>query len=131
MGDYMIAGLNEEPTLNLYDKIADSPYGELVEDESGSYIAVPIFINGEQLNTQKLDLTYDESDGVKDGVINDHYENPDRDQFIIKSYAVDPNGEILYSFKGEDHGDEAIEMLRGLIWGEESQEAIEEYAAEQ
>ena len=62
-GEYMLASVNEEPTLNLYDMIADSPYGEFVEDETGTYIAVPVIINGEQLNTMHLDLTNDEADG--------------------------------------------------------------------
>ena len=127
MGDYMIACINEEPTLNLYDRIADSPYGEFVEDENGSYIAVLVIVKGEQLNTMKLDLTYDESDGTKDGLVNDKFENPNRDDFIITSYTVGPKGEIIYSFKGDDDGDEAIEMLWGLIWGEESEENIQQY----
>ena len=61
----------------------------------------------------------------------DKFENPNRDDFIITSYTVGPKGEIIYSFKGDDDGDEAIEMLWGLIWGEETQEAIEQYASEQ
>ena len=130
MGDYVIASINEEPTLNLYDKIDNSPYCEYVDDSANPQIKIPVIINGEQLNTIEVDLSNDEKDGAKDGLIDDKYEFTDMDDSFIKSYTAAPNGSVILAYKGEADADEGLEMLWGLIWGEESQENIEKYAEE-
>lgn len=131
MGDYIIASLNEEPTLNLYDEIGNSPYGELIDNETGTFIDVPIILNGEQANTAHFNLSNDEKDGAKDGLIDNKFEYPNSDDTYITSYTLAPNGSIIQAFKGplgEDN--ESMEMMWGLIWGEESSETIEKYAQE-
>ena len=127
IGDAAIASINEEPSLNLYDKAADSQYCEYVDDSTDPKILIPVVINGEQLNTIEVKLCNDEKDGTKDGLIDSVYEYPESGEHLITSYTVAPNGSVITGFKGEADSDEGLEMLWGLIWGEESEENIQQY----
>ena len=74
-----------------------------------------------------MKLCSDEKDGTKDGLIDSVYEYPESGEHLITSYTVAPNGSVITGFKGEADSDEGLEMLWGLIWGEESEENIQQY----
>lgn len=130
-GDYVVASTEANPQLNLYDKIGDSPYGELIEENGKIYVRTPVIIDGEEYLPTDHDLTGDEYDGEKDGKVDVSYMFDDEES-SIQTYVVTPNGSIVMSYKGPDtESDDAMEILWGIIWGEEDHNAAVEYAKEQ
>lgn len=124
-GDYIVCSTDPNPTLNLYDEIDNAAYATLFDPNT---IKIPVIVNGEQLNTILLDLTFDERDGARDGLINDKYSFGDSEDFF-KTFTVTPEGALIQAFKGPESRGDSMEILWGIIWGEESPDAAVEYAA--
>ena len=89
-GDYFLASTEPEPTLNLYDKIDESPFAEFKEKDGQKFLC----IKDNEFTTDER-LFEDEKDGKADGLLENHG---------FEAYTLLPNGAVVNTMKTENIG---------------------------
>ena len=90
IGDYFLASTEPEPTLNLYDKIDESPFAEFKEKDGQKFLC----IKDNEFATEER-LFEDEKDGKADGLLENHG---------FEAYTLLPNGAVVNTMKTENIG---------------------------
>ncbi len=132
-GDYCVVSTEDTPELNLYEKIGESKYGEIVQKGDEEFLI--IYPTGEKESSEENYnagfimnpfIQEDAKDGKKDGISHhtDDYET------YCTTMGVLPNGSLVEAYFGDSAasmGDEGMDILWGIIWGEEDSKALVDY----